>query len=453
MLENEGRLRFLRRSTDPRRNRLRRGVYLLPSLLTMGNMFCGYACVVYAMRGEYATAAPFIGFAVVLDMLDGRIARLTNTTSEFGVEFDSMADIISFGIAPAILSFSWGLQALGRLGWAAGFMFVAAAAMRLARFNIQSGGGGDKRYFVGMPSPAAAAIPAATVFAYPWGLYDYRAALPALAMVLVPAALMVSTIRFRSFKTLDSKARRPYTVLIFVAAAIVAIATHPQWTLVVIAYSYLASGFIGLAITRFKHRGGVAATDVHAARRRSPRQRRTLISFVQPRGQAPWYKSVVSEAGGNDDACPRGWRAVMALLIAAPVLAQDGAALYSQRCASCHEGGQVARAPGRDVIAALTPDRIVSALESGTMRVQGESLTPDQRRLIATYLSTARPAPAGAPPVPAPNCAAGSALRTTANDWRAWGVTPANDRFQRQPGFSSAADAEPEAEMGVRLRR
>ena len=255
MLEqNGGRLRFLRRSTDHRRNRLRRGVYLLPSLLTMGNMFCGYACVVYAMRGEYETAAPFIGFAVVLDMLDGRIARLTNTTSEFGVEFDSMADIISFGIAPAILSFAWGLQALGRLGWAAGFMFVAAAAMRLARFNIQSAGG-DKRYFVGMPSPAAAAIPAATVFAYPDGLYDYRAALPALAMVLVPAALMVSTIRFRSFKTIDSKARRPYTVLIFVAAGIVAIATHPQWTLVAIAYSYLASAFIGMAIGRFKHRG------------------------------------------------------------------------------------------------------------------------------------------------------------------------------------------------------
>src|SRR4051795_3018284 len=165
---HERRRFFLRRATDhPRRHRLRRGVYLLPSLLTMGNMFCGYACVVYAMRGEYETAAPFIGFAVVLDMLDGRIARMTNTTSEFGVEFDSMADIISFGIAPAILSFAWGLQSLGRLGWAAGFMFVAAAAMRLARFNIQSSHGGDKRYFVGLPSPAAAAIPAATVFAYP----------------------------------------------------------------------------------------------------------------------------------------------------------------------------------------------------------------------------------------------------------------------------------------------
>lgn len=263
MLENEGRLRFLRRATDARRTRLRRGVYLLPSLLTMGNMFCGYACVIYAMRGEYQTAAPFIGFAVVLDMLDGRIARLTNTTSEFGVEFDSMADIISFGIAPAILSFAWGLKSLDRLGWAAGFMFVAAAAMRLARFNIQSSGGGDKRYFVGMPSPAAAGVIAATVFAYPDGLDDYRAALPALAMVLVPAALMVSTIRFRSFKTLDSKNRKPYTVLIFVAAGIAALATHPQWTLVVVAYFYLASGFIGMAITRFKHRGGVPAPADH----------------------------------------------------------------------------------------------------------------------------------------------------------------------------------------------
>jgi CDP-diacylglycerol--serine O-phosphatidyltransferase len=258
---HERRRFFLRRATDrPRRNRLRRGVYLLPSLLTMGNMFCGYACVVYAMRGEYETAAPFIGFAVILDMLDGRIARMTGTTSAFGVEFDSLADVISFGVAPAILSFAWGLSPLGRLGWAAGFLFVAAAAMRLARFNIQSGGG-DKRYFVGLPSPAAAAIPASTVYAWPYGLYDYRAALPAIAMVIVPAALMVSTIRFRSFKTLESQTRRPYTVLIFVAAAIMAIATHPRSMLVVISYSYLASAFIGLAITRLRHRGGRAAPN------------------------------------------------------------------------------------------------------------------------------------------------------------------------------------------------
>jgi len=263
MLEqNEGRLRFLRRSSDPRRNRLRRGVYLLPSLLTLGHMFCGYACVIYAMRGEYETAAPFIGFAYILDVLDGRIARLTRTTSEFGVEFDSMADIISFGMAPAILSFQWGLSTLGRLGWAAGFLFVAAAAIRLARFNIQSAAGGDKRYFVGMPSPAAAGIIAATVFAYPSGLYDYRAALPALALVLVPAVLMVSTIRFRSFKNLDSKGRRPYTVLIFVAGGIMLVATHPRFMLVAVAYGYLASAFIGMGIARFKPRGAVPVAEL-----------------------------------------------------------------------------------------------------------------------------------------------------------------------------------------------
>src|SRR3954469_1012249 len=253
MPDTEGRLRFLRRATDQRRStRLRRGVYLLPSLLTMGNMFCGYACVVYAMRGEYATAAPFIGFAVILDMLDGRIARLTNTTSEFGVEFDSMADIISFGVAPAVLSYAWGLQSLGRLGWAAGFMFVACAAMRLARFNILSATGGDKRYYVGMPSPPAAAVIAATVFMYPYGLYDYRAALPALAMVLVPAVLMVSTIKYRSFKDLDLGSRRSFRVLVIIAAGIVAIWTHPKAVLLVAAYAYLASGFIGLAMSRFK---------------------------------------------------------------------------------------------------------------------------------------------------------------------------------------------------------
>ncbi|HMF97117.1 MAG TPA: hypothetical protein VKE96_22620, partial [Vicinamibacterales bacterium] len=161
-----------------------------------------------------------------------------------------------------ILSFAWGLSSLGRLGWAAGFVFVAAAAMRLARFNIQSGGEGDKRYFVGMPSPAAAAIPAATVYAYPSGLNDYRAALPAIAMVIVPAILMVSTIRFRSFKTLESQTRRPYPILILVAIAITLIATHPKLMLVVIAYAYLASAFIGMAITRLRHRGAHPSTEI-----------------------------------------------------------------------------------------------------------------------------------------------------------------------------------------------
>jgi CDP-diacylglycerol--serine O-phosphatidyltransferase len=271
-------LRFLRRAGDRRRPRFRRGVYLLPSLFTMGNMFCGYACVVYAMRGEYETAAPFIGFAIVLDMLDGRIARLTGSASAFGVEFDSLADVISFGMAPAILSFQWGLSSLGRLGWAAGFLYVAAAAMRLARFNIQTTSSGDKRYFAGMPSPAAAAVPAATVYAYPWGLSDYREALPALAMVLVPAVLMVSTIRFRSFKNLDLQSRRPYRVLMLFAAAIMLIAWLHRYVLVVLAYTYLASAFIGMAVTRFRHRGGrtVAPAGDDAAKNESEPARKAL---------------------------------------------------------------------------------------------------------------------------------------------------------------------------------
>jgi CDP-diacylglycerol--serine O-phosphatidyltransferase len=244
----------LRRRTDIQARKLRRGVYLLPSLFTMANMFCGYACIVFAMRGEFATAAPFIGFAIVLDMLDGRIARLTGATSDFGIEFDSLADVISFGVAPSILAFAWGLHPLGRLGWAAAFIFAAAAAVRLARFNIQTGHV-DKRYFVGMPSPAAAAVPASTVFAYPIGLHTYAEALPVLAMVVVPALLMVSTIRFRSFKTFNWQVRRSYPVLILVALAIALLASHPEIILVVTAYLYLLSAFIGLAWHRLRRKG------------------------------------------------------------------------------------------------------------------------------------------------------------------------------------------------------
>jgi CDP-diacylglycerol---serine O-phosphatidyltransferase len=243
----------LRRRTDVQQRRFRRGVYILPSLFTLANMFCGYACVIYAMRGEYEKAAPFIGIAIVLDMLDGRIARMTGTTSDFGLQFDSLADVISFGMAPAILSFQWGLASLGRLGWGAAFLFVTAAALRLARFNIQSPAN-DKRYFVGMPSPAAAGIPAATVFLYPFGLHDTHEALPALAMVIVPALLMVSTIRFRSFKSIGSQTRRPYRVLILFAMFIALLVTHPQWMLVTLAYGYLLSAFVGLAWSRLRRR-------------------------------------------------------------------------------------------------------------------------------------------------------------------------------------------------------
>jgi CDP-diacylglycerol--serine O-phosphatidyltransferase len=267
----------LRRRTDAPSRRFRRGVYIIPSLFTLANLFCGYACVVYSMRGEYATAAPFIGFAIVLDMLDGRIARMTGTASEFGLQFDSLADVVSFGVAPAILSFAWGLSSLGRLGWAAAFLFVTAAALRLARFNIQ-GPSTDKRYFVGLPSPAAAGVPAATVYFFPDGLIDQRGALAALSMVIVPALLMVSTIRYRSFKTLDLQTRRPFRVLLLFATLIALVVTHPQLVLVALAYIYLASGLVGVLWSRFQRRGHASSPKPAPA----PPSTETPATDVQP---------------------------------------------------------------------------------------------------------------------------------------------------------------------------
>jgi CDP-diacylglycerol--serine O-phosphatidyltransferase len=246
------------------RRELRHGVFLLPSLFTVANMFCGYACVVHAMRGELETAAPFIGIAIVLDMLDGRIARMTGTATAFGLELDSLADVISFGLAPAVLAFAWGLGELGRVGWAAGFIYVSAAAMRLARFNIMASAPADKRYFVGMPSPPAAGVAAATVFAWPYPLtepVDLRMmfsepapwqALGAVAVMLIPAALMVSTIRFRSFKTINFGWGPSYLPLLLFVLLVASIFAAPHVTLVVLAYGYLLSAFIGMAWSRVR---------------------------------------------------------------------------------------------------------------------------------------------------------------------------------------------------------
>jgi CDP-diacylglycerol--serine O-phosphatidyltransferase len=260
--QRPGRIGTFRQDT----RKFRRGIYLLPSIFTVGNMFCGYACVVHAMKGELEIAAPFIGIAIVLDMLDGRIARITGTSSAFGLELDSLADVISFGIAPAVLAFAWGLSELGRVGWAAGFIYLSAAAMRLARFNIQSGAPSDKRYFVGMPSPPAAGVVAATVFAWPIPLtqpvhlrqlFNDLApwqALAAVAIMLVPAALMVSTIRFRSFKTINFGWGPSYMPLLIFSVLVAAIYAEPRATLVMLAYGYLASAFIGLLWTRLRSR-------------------------------------------------------------------------------------------------------------------------------------------------------------------------------------------------------
>jgi len=225
--------------------------------MTVSNLLCGYASVVYSTRGDFDTAAVLLGIAMVVDTLDGFFARLTHSQSAFGAELDSLADVVSFGVAPAILAFTWGLWPLGRLGWAAGFIYVTAAALRLARFNIQSATG-DKKYFAGLPSPAAASVTASTVFMYPWGLQDPRVAGLALPMVLVPGFLMVSTIRFRSLKAVDVGWRRSYVVVFLGAVAIALVASHPRLALVVLSYSYIIWSVAGFALARLRRRPATA---------------------------------------------------------------------------------------------------------------------------------------------------------------------------------------------------
>jgi len=264
----------LTRRREDRPERFRRGVYLLPSMLTVSNLLCGYASVVYSTRGDFDTAAVLIGVAMVVDTLDGFFARLTHSQSAFGAELDSLADVVSFGVAPAILAFTWGLWPLGRLGWAAGFVYVTAAAMRLARFNIQGMAATDKRYFAGLPSPAAASVTASTVFLYPWGLQDPRVAALALPMVLVPGFLMVSTIRFRSVKAMDVGWRRSPLALLMGAVVIAAIASHPRIALVVASYAYVSVAIVIYLYSRIRRRpqiapgaapdgAGSVATDKH----------------------------------------------------------------------------------------------------------------------------------------------------------------------------------------------
>jgi CDP-diacylglycerol--serine O-phosphatidyltransferase len=244
----------LRRRRADRPERFRRGVYLLPSIMTISNLLCGYASVVYSTRGDFDTASILIGVAMVVDTLDGFFARLTHSQSAFGAELDSLADVVSFGLAPAILAFTWGLWLLGRIGWAAGFLYVTAAAMRLARFNIQGMAVSDKRYFAGLPTPPAAAVTASTVFMYPWGLQDVRIAVAALAMMVVPAFLMVSTIRFRSVKMIDVGWKRSYFILFLGAVGIALIVAHPRIALVVISYAYILVTLVLLTYHRLRRR-------------------------------------------------------------------------------------------------------------------------------------------------------------------------------------------------------
>lgn len=221
----------------------RRGIYLLPSSFTVANIFCGFYAVISSIRGELGFAGILIGVAILLDTLDGRVARMANASSEFGKEFDSLADQVSFGVAPMVLAFQWGLSSWPRLGWLVGFLFVICGAMRLARFNIQESVT-DRRFFVGLPIPAAAGVIAALVYRFPEPMTTQTQALPVLVLVVALSFLMVSKLRYYSFKDFDIKKRHPNLMILFLALVIVAVFTHPQAMLLFMASAYLSSGFI-----------------------------------------------------------------------------------------------------------------------------------------------------------------------------------------------------------------
>ena len=221
----------------------RRGIYLLPNMMTLGALFSGFYAVIAGMSGDFNEAGWAIFIAGILDGLDGRIARLTNTQSAFGAQFDSLSDMVSFGVAPALIMFSWAFAPLGRLGWAASFIFVSCAALRLARFNVQLGTV-DKRFFLGLQSPLAAAI----ITFVPWVGYKYGLVVTPLvaylAAVLTVFAgfLMISNYKYFSFKELHFKGTVPYMVFVLVVILLVVVAQNPHEVLLAMAVAYAISG-------------------------------------------------------------------------------------------------------------------------------------------------------------------------------------------------------------------
>jgi CDP-diacylglycerol--serine O-phosphatidyltransferase len=234
-----------------RRRRMGRSIYILPSLFTVGNIFCGYYAIMSTMNGHYDAAAQAIGIAIILDMLDGRIARLANATSGFGLQLDSLADLVSFGIAPSILAFVWGFQPVNqRLGWIAGFTFVICGAMRLARFNVQAG---NLRHFVGMPIPAAGGAIAATVHFFMNPISDTVAGTVMVGVVFLLAFLMVSTVRYPSLKQL-TLGRKSHLTILLIALLVALVYNYSRWTLLIIAVAYSVSGIGGRLYSLLRHR-------------------------------------------------------------------------------------------------------------------------------------------------------------------------------------------------------
>ncbi|MDA8021246.1 MAG: CDP-diacylglycerol--serine O-phosphatidyltransferase [Thermoanaerobaculia bacterium] len=222
---------------------LRRGAFILPSLFTMGNILLGFYAVVLAYRGEFVVAAWMVVIAGILDMLDGRIARLTHTESEFGREFDSLADSLTFGAAPAWMAFLWGLHEYGRVGWLVPLFFLICTTVRLARFNVQTKSV-DSRYFVGLPSPAAAATVICLFFVSAQLDAKDTQWMTAIFFTILPlsGSLMISTFRYPSFKRLDLRRKWSYRTAILLAIVLLVVTSEPVLSFEVVTATYLLSG-------------------------------------------------------------------------------------------------------------------------------------------------------------------------------------------------------------------
>jgi CDP-diacylglycerol--serine O-phosphatidyltransferase len=239
-------------SDQPERQR-RRGIYLLPNLFTTAALFCGFYAIVAAMRNQFEPAAIAIFVAMLLDGIDGRVARLTNTQTDFGAEYDSLADMVSFGLAPALVMYQWALADLGKLGWLGAFIYTAGAALRLARFNTQVGTA-DKRYFQGLASPSAAAIVAGLVWVgTEFGFSGRRIEFIALGLTIAAGVLMVSNIRYHSFKGINLKERVPFVVMLLTVLVIVLISYDPPLVLFGGFMAYAISGPV-LTLWRLRQR-------------------------------------------------------------------------------------------------------------------------------------------------------------------------------------------------------
>ena len=243
-------------SANVQKGGIRRGVYLLPNLFTTGTLFAGFYSIVATMNGaltgDYQIAAWFILIAAVFDVLDGKVARLTGTTSQFGVEYDSLADLVAFGVAPGLLMYAWALTGFGKLGWLAGFLYVVCGALRLARFNVQVNTVESKR-FVGLPIPAAAGMVASCVLIfYRLGGEGTIKKISIVVLISVLAGLMVSNVRYFSLKDPELFKRKPFGFLVLAIIMIILIVAEPEIMLFTIAFLYMVSGMVGSLVGFFR---------------------------------------------------------------------------------------------------------------------------------------------------------------------------------------------------------